>query len=331
MTAYSINDNNYIKLRDVGKAMNFSVTYAEQTDSVYIDRSLPYGTEITEIPQATPEPNPTNGKTPITEKVIDGTEWAREDFSQQANPAIFDNLYTRGAYNAIKQSIVDRDIIIPDNDSNGLNPYYYYANFVDTGFSYSTTGESYLAANSAIWYISGYYNYELGVEPYTKDYAKHLGYRVCKPSIPSTLAVANDATDSFITEVVALQSVRERAKRINDYVCEKMNYGNGNGSDLNALFSSETPLLGTCGSYASAFLYLCQRAGIPNVMVKSIDHGWNEIYVDGAWHIVDVTLSDVDSPNYAAGFMLTAHPRDIDVNPNRTAFCKEILVSNSTK
>ena len=39
ITAYSINDNNYVKLRDIGEVLNFSVEYDEITDSVYIDRN----------------------------------------------------------------------------------------------------------------------------------------------------------------------------------------------------------------------------------------------------------------------------------------------------
>ena len=42
MTAYSIGGNNYVKLRDVGKAVDFAVTYDAATKSVKIDSSAPY-------------------------------------------------------------------------------------------------------------------------------------------------------------------------------------------------------------------------------------------------------------------------------------------------
>ena len=47
----------------------------------------------------------------ILTKTITQPDWSREDFSAQANPAIFTGYYTRGWYNAIRQSIVDRETI----------------------------------------------------------------------------------------------------------------------------------------------------------------------------------------------------------------------------
>ena len=40
--AYSIGGNNYCKLRDVGRAMNFSVEYDPLTNTVRIDSGAPY-------------------------------------------------------------------------------------------------------------------------------------------------------------------------------------------------------------------------------------------------------------------------------------------------
>ena len=49
MTAYSIGGNNYVKLRDVGKAVDFAVTYDAATKSVKIDSSAPY-VEESQVP-----------------------------------------------------------------------------------------------------------------------------------------------------------------------------------------------------------------------------------------------------------------------------------------
>lgn len=40
--AYEIHGNNFVKLRDVGKAVDFGVTYDAATNSVYIDTDAPY-------------------------------------------------------------------------------------------------------------------------------------------------------------------------------------------------------------------------------------------------------------------------------------------------
>ena len=56
MTAYAINGNNYVRLRDIGKAVDFGVTYDAATNSVYIDTDAPYQSEASKPVQATAAP-----------------------------------------------------------------------------------------------------------------------------------------------------------------------------------------------------------------------------------------------------------------------------------
>ena len=46
LTAYLIGGSNYVRLRDVGKAVDFGVIYDAATNSVYIDPSSPYIEEV---------------------------------------------------------------------------------------------------------------------------------------------------------------------------------------------------------------------------------------------------------------------------------------------
>ena len=46
MEAYSIHGNNYVKLRDIGKAVDFGVIYDAATNSVHIDSTQPYREEL---------------------------------------------------------------------------------------------------------------------------------------------------------------------------------------------------------------------------------------------------------------------------------------------
>lgn len=55
MTAYNIGGSNYVKLRDVGQAVNFSVSYDAATKSVQIDSDAPYAAE-SEAPAASTAP-----------------------------------------------------------------------------------------------------------------------------------------------------------------------------------------------------------------------------------------------------------------------------------
>lgn len=47
-----------------------------------------------------------------------------------------------------------------------------------------------------------------------------------------------------------------------------------------------------CSGYSHALKTLCDRVGIPCVVVTSDTHAWNNVEIDGAWYAVDVTNND---------------------------------------
>ncbi len=59
LEAYYINDNNYVKLRVVGQAVNFNVSYDAQTNSVRIAPSEPYSADAPATPTVMPTATPT--------------------------------------------------------------------------------------------------------------------------------------------------------------------------------------------------------------------------------------------------------------------------------
>ena len=62
MTAYNIGGNNYVRLRDIGKAVDFGVTYDAAANSVYIDPGAHYQDEVAQPAS-------------ITEKSVQATLW----------------------------------------------------------------------------------------------------------------------------------------------------------------------------------------------------------------------------------------------------------------
>ena len=54
LTAYEIGGSNYVKLRDIGQAVDFGVTYDSATNTVTISPDKPYETEVTKPASATP-------------------------------------------------------------------------------------------------------------------------------------------------------------------------------------------------------------------------------------------------------------------------------------
>ncbi len=55
--AYAIGGANYVKLRDIGKAVDFGVTYDAATNSVFIDTNAHYEQEAAKSAPATPTPS----------------------------------------------------------------------------------------------------------------------------------------------------------------------------------------------------------------------------------------------------------------------------------
>ena len=69
LTAYEINGSNYVKLRDIGQAVDFGVTYDPATNTVHIAPDEPYVEEV----NAAPSENSTlaNGKAITEENVLE--------------------------------------------------------------------------------------------------------------------------------------------------------------------------------------------------------------------------------------------------------------------
>ena len=292
--AYNIGGENYISFRDAAELFGLE---AERV--------------VTEMIEVVPYTPPT---------IIDGTAYAREDFAASANNCIFDSVYTCEAYNTMRQTIADMAKIFADDSD------YRYANYVDHGFTFNTPGATDTAMKSVAAYISGYYTYSFGAEPTIRNLYEFPGYRILKVEVNPRYADANAAIDSFIDSLVDLTD-REKVKRIADNIADRIVYKDANVAGINEIFTSDNPVNGICGTYANAFIYLCQRAGIPCVKVTDATHAWNEVYVDGKWHATDISYYDVARTDAS---LLPANFTRTDGNAARTAFAKELLVPGST-
>lgn len=253
----------------------------------------------------------------IIGKVITQPAWSREDFSRQANPEIFTGVYTRSWYNAIRQSIVDRDMLLA-----GAATDYLYAHTLvpDTQSA---------AFSDVLGRLSGLYQYTNGAESYTQNQYEYPGYTVIKVDRTSLDADASDMLEQVL-DPLSRQSDRDKVMALNNFVCDRLDYLDGAHAGVAKILAADTkPVYGQCGSYASAFKFLCQAADIPCITVKSADHAWNEVYVDGQWLTVDVTYNDASLER--DWYLLTIGAADTDIAPDATRFARELLVPGSTK
>ncbi len=145
LEAYEINGSNYVKLRDVGQAVGFGVTYDAATNSVHISPDQPYTEEAAiTADRDSGDGYLTNGKPVTEENVLEilrqieknwprGTAWdettKNEVPSTEAN-RIIDNYpvnhsYGCGGYAAMVSSLIFGDTTNPGyklEDSSQLRP-----------------------------------------------------------------------------------------------------------------------------------------------------------------------------------------------------------------
>lgn len=255
--------------------------------------------------------------TALTYKKVDGKDLAREDYSQEANPAIFNDRWTRGMYNALRQTVLDRDFIIPQNDESRFNPYYSYANAVAPDM------DSKVAFTSVMSSISRRYYYYTDVEPYTEGLYNHLSYFIV--TVKDQGFKVDQATEDAIAAVKDM-SDRDKVISLNKYLQTRLVYDSKSAAGIKKVFTSSSPVKGACGTYAYAFQYLCERAGLPVVNIAGDNHGWTVVYVDGKWLHCDPTNSKKTNDG-----LLKETIRFKPYDSQRLLFAEEILVPGSTK
>lgn len=294
LTAYTIGGNNYVMLRDIGQAVGFNVYW---DGAVQIDSDAPYTgiapEEAAELPVAEETAEP--------EEVTQATG---EDLSLTANASVFDGVYTREAYNAIRQAVVDKQ----------------------GGAYFTVSAEDRRTLNTVLSHIGVAYRYQLA--------AKDDGY-ICTVEQPASYADAVTAVSGMLEEIKELSSDADKVRYINDVVCDRLTYQSGASAMPNKVFTTDSVLAGNCASYTKNFKFLCDLSGIPCVLVSSKTHGWNMVYVDGAWLYVDCVSNDVaDDISCREAVLLKADGASTvrtDTDPSGTAFAMELLVPNSTK
>lgn len=343
--AYVIEGRNYLQLRDLAAAIGFSVVWDGTNNRVIIDTSKGYDpneqyTPPASTPSTTPNPAPgasadtgvkyTTGQTvadgsgnisdtPLTLKTVDGKDYSREDFSLQVNPAIFNERFTRGMYNAARQTIVDRDTIIKLNSQHVVaksgvawfNPYYSYASAVDPSYDESNKFDAPLSD------ISAKYGFRISAEPYADGYYNYPGYFIVEVCAADYKL---DKTTQDKIESAKSMTVSEKAKLFNDFVRSRITYQQGRAAGIEKVFNG-TDAVGACGTYALAFKFLCDSVQLPCILVNGDNHVWNLVYADGCWLICDPTNNRVlvESINFKSA------------DPQRTMIAKELLVPGSTK
>lgn len=310
LQAYAIGGSNYVKLRDVGQAVNFNVTYDAATNSVQIATGEPYSEDAPAVTPA-PQPTPAPAQSGYT---ISTSHWSREDFSQQANPDVFTGVYDRDLYNAIRQTLADMGT---ENSAGDRCAY----TMVSKG--------DYSAVKRMLGRLNGLYQYEHYVPKNLTNYYEYLDYFAVSAEMPEDYQAAYDFIQPVIAAVDRLGTDREKVEYLNDYLCGLLAYNKKATAGIERTFSQHSAELeAACGSYAHNFKFLCAAANIPCFTISTSNHSWNMVYADGQWLHVDVAANDLYRQDY---ILLAKTVSDrTDQAPDATAFLKELLVPGST-
>lgn len=310
MEAYFIHDNNFVMLRDIGEAVGFNVYW--DGGAVQVESDKPYTGVAPGGTQPTPAPTPTQPPAPSGEYTINTDHWSREDFSRQANPAVFKGVYDRALYNTFRQTLVDGRAIDPP------------------AYTMVAKGDDYSAVVYLMGRMSGMTRYEHYVPENFSNYWQYLDYFAVTGSVPDVYQPAVSYIQPVITKVNRLGSDREKVTYLNDYLCTLLAYKAGKYAGIPQTFASHgNELEANCGAYGTNFKFLCEAVNIPCFTISTSTHTWNMVYVDNQWLHVDVSLNDVTHSHTM--LLRESYPNHPDEVPEATAFIKELLVPGSTK
>ena len=285
MEAYAINGNNYVKLRDVGKIVGFSVSYDVSTNSVHI------GAETS---------NRETDSFPATLTV------STENI-EKVNPAVFSAALTPEIYRALRQTVTsgeESEAVAISADTRET------ANCVIAAF-----GEwpAYHLKSKG----NGIYAFSSAFSP---AYQEAVNY--CKPFLESLTG----------------KSDTEKAREIAYFVCERLKYEANSAASPGKALVSDSVSLGNCMSYAHNYLFLCDLAGLPCVLVHSDVHQWNEVYAGGRWWSADISSTDVgynplhkENAKVLREVSVSLNPIYNQTDREKAEFAKEVLVPGSTQ
>ncbi|MBQ7990049.1 MAG: hypothetical protein IJ251_03235 [Oscillospiraceae bacterium] len=114
-------------------------------------------------------------------------------------------------------------------------------------------------------------------------------YRYSMTEVNAMLSRVEEEGKKILELTDASMTDYDKLKIFHDYLVRNVESGDDENSD--SIYGALVEKHALCEGYAKAFSYLCNLAGIENMIVTGftdIDHMWNMVKVDGNWYHVDV-------------------------------------------
>ena len=232
---------------------------------------------------------------------------AAVDYSAQANAEVFTGSYTRAIYNALRESIV----------TGGPSR------------SFPLMDET---ERQTCWDVTAAF----GSWPGYRLTGAENGAACFAPNYPTAYEEAAARCQPVLDGLAGI-SEQEKARQLAFYVCDRLRYSANDTPTPRTVFAEDAEHPGNCMAYAHSFLFLCDLADIPCILVHSETHQWNEVYVGGRWMSVDVGGADAGDAAQRQGVTVLHEASElqgadyIQTDPALTRFVKELLVPGSTE
>lgn len=296
LEAYAINGHNYVKLRDVGKAVDFNVYYDGNHNAAVMEPDKPYTGE--DVAAVTPTPS------------IQPSE--KTDYAALANPAVFAGELSRENYNAIRDTVLHRYEI------------------ADGSYQPIPMGE--FSRNGVIDVVTA----AIGGYPVYETVSQPGGGYVCIAKYPESYQDAIEHTKGFLDGLAGMsdsEKVTAMAWYVADRITYSVKYSTP--SEVLAQ-DGQLPGACMSYAYSFRFLcdlagipcILTQNQDHQWNQVY-VDGLWRDVDVTG----IDVEDVEIDRSLIHVLPPLTDIPGSwkTDKNPAAAAFAKELLVPGSTK
>jgi len=260
ITGYNINGNNYYKLRDLAEFIPISVDYDAEQNRVNI-----YTTEYT-IPAQTPQPLPT-----IEPRPLPTIEPRPLPTVQPVTPEI-----------TVEEHILSELLELSDEiylESFEVSPEAIGNIYFDVIARHPEL--FYLGHNvESLYYDGGYVTL---IRPQ---------YNASKSTIEKQISRFDAAFEKAYSEIDSRGSAYDIVRNVNKWLCQNVRYDTT--YSRYTAYDAMVDGSGVCEAYSRAFGVFMEHYGIEWRLLRSesMNHEWNQVYIDGQWLHIDVTWDD---------------------------------------
>lgn len=318
-TAYAIAGNNYVQLREIGRRVDFSVTYDAATDSVRISTDTPYAEQYAAAPITQPVPATTSAWTEMQPQPATAHQTVTAsktiDYSQDANPAIFSQSLPREFYNSARHAYLHHEEMATAFDKERRKADASLAIRLPSEMPVTSKMENVCSELSGV-----FYNYAL---------AENGAFVYAFPRID------DDLKWPYVQEIIEIakksSSDREKAEYLAETICDRLEYAYDRNDIRSWSKSMENGGKAVCSGYCAAFQQIGRAAGLDVLTVGSAagNHAWNLVYCDDEWLMVDLT--HYDTSHKEANWFQREHPKMEPDGLDEINFTKEVIHPGSTK